>query len=83
MFGAKLSTYLNQHIQLLYRYVLLFLIRPEIMKVSTKIMFFKKRYIFGKKIFVIQKIFEKKKFVQTKREKKNPRGKKIIFLFFM
>ena len=45
-------------------------------------MFFKKRYIFGKKILDIQKNFENKKFVQTKREKKSLIGKKIIFFIF-
>ena len=46
-------------------------------------MFFKKRYIFGKKILVIQKIFEKKNLCKPKGKKKSYRKKNFFFIFYV
>ena len=54
----------------------------EIRKFLLKSCFSKKGIFLQKEILDIQKNFESKKFVQTKREKKSSIGKKIIFFIF-
>ena len=83
MFGAILSEYFESAYSTSFSICPSFSDRTWNMKVSTKIMFFKKRYIFGEKNFSYPKNFWKKKICANQKGKKKSYRKKNFFFFFM